>query len=140
MHADLYVADILDTLSSGKMVAHGLFPDRVIVFGVPHDAPSPSFETPYGAMVSFGICVSGAPPGRSQFEVKFEHEDGEALPSSAAGSIDVNEGDSANILLRFEPFLAPKLGRCFVVLNVAGHTFRLPFEVRVRRAAPPPSA
>ena len=63
MKIDLYVADVIELLASGKLVAMGLFPDRKIVLNVPHDAPDPSDEMPYGVNLTLCITISNLEPG-----------------------------------------------------------------------------
>lgn len=143
MKIDLYVADVIELLASGKLVAMGLFPDRKIVLNVPHDAPDPSDEMPYGVNLTLCITISNLEPGEHEIGIQIEDPNGRRVPvfQATRRRVMVGPGQSAtNALVPLSPLPATALGTFSVVCSVDDQEHRSTFDLLQHRLPPPSDA
>jgi len=137
MQLHLQIADTFDTLASGKILAVGLFADKVVVLQVPADVPDPSAEAPYATELGLLLTLSHAPATPLQGEVRIlPPGGGPAISVIAFDGMVIAGGNSANILTKLRPLLVPAAGTFTVEVQVAGETLRASFEIRVLRLPP----
>lgn len=134
MHCDLFLADLFDTMQSGKTLAVGLYTDRVVILNIPHDAPDFQ-KVPYGITLSVLACLSQLAPGAHSVELALENEAGETLGwfNSKLLKIDVEAGRTANCLVKFDPFLVTYEGAHYFVTKIGAEVQRVPFWIRLNR-------
>lgn len=136
MQFHLQIADHFDTLANGKVLALGLFADRVVVMRVPAEAPEPTAELPYAVDLGLLLTITDAPPTPLQGEVRIVPPGGGApirvLPISG---LSIGAGRSANILAQLKPLLVPQAGVFTVEAHVGDEVLGASFEVRIIRLA-----
>lgn len=134
MHMQLLIADHFDTLASGKVLAVGLFTDRVVLLNVPADAADPSPEVPFGIDLGLLITLSDTPPGPMAGEISI-HPPGSLPPVAVLRftGIGVAAGYAANVMTKLQPLLVPCPGIFAVHLKLGDDVWSETFEVRVQR-------
>lgn len=137
MQLHLYVADQVDTLSSGKTLLFGLYADRVILLHIPPDDPGPSSERPHGAFLSFLVCISGLSPGEHEVRIAILDPSGKqvmtAAPQAGSTAVSVGAGQSVNIVLPAAQITFTQLGYFAVVVDVDGTPVESGFEIRAKQ-------
>ena len=140
MRVELYVADYIEPLASGKLAVMGLFPDRRLILNVDHDAPEPSDSIPYAVNLALCISMTGLEAGEHEVGICIEDPSGRRSPEveSTRRKFSVaTERSSANAIVQLQPLLASALGTFSVVCSIAGVEHRTTFEVQHRRLAAP---
>lgn len=134
MQINLQIADHFDLLANGKVLAVGLFPDRVVVMQVPAEAPEPSAELPYATDLGLLLTLSDAPAAPLEGEVRIlSPGDGRAVGVLPFGGLNISGGQSANILSKLRPLMVQQAGVFTVEAQVGDETARASFEVRIIR-------
>lgn len=130
MQVDLFMADMFDTLQSGKLVALGLYTDRTMVLHIPPEAPTPSEENPVAVPVTLCFCIQGLDDTEHTFKLSFEGPDGSASPMRLGGNFKGRTGSSGNLVHRFEPFLLNQIGPHQAILDIDGTSHRFLINFR----------
>jgi hypothetical protein len=128
--ARLLVADDFRIENTGKLIAIGLYADNVVLFKVPENAPPPSKEVPYGIDALSLVVVIGGTEGEQTVKITL----GKNKPVEQV--IPLKRGGSANLHLPIKPFNFAEFGVKQLVVEFAGATFKLPFEIRAEYIAP----
>ena len=139
MKIEFYLADFIETLVSGKLVAVGLFTDRVILLNVPFDVPDASKDAPYAFNLSAALCPL-VEPGDHSLSVAVEYPGGDRGPTAPPQSFTTLPGRRINIVVPMNPLLVPMAGEFALIATVDGKETRLPFELRVQRLPRPEGA
>jgi hypothetical protein len=147
MQLRIHIADHFDTLASGKVLAVGLFPDRVVLLNLPADAPEPSVDVPFAFDLDLLITLTGPQEEPVACDVRVLAP-GAAPPVANlhAPSLQIAGGSSTNIASKLRPLLVPQAGLFTVEVTCGDQTLRDSFEVRLKRVAssreplPPDSA
>lgn len=137
MSTSLFLADAFEVLQTGKVMAMGLYTDKVMVLTVPAHAPEPSKEQPYAIALALLLCVTDLPAGEYKAEFSIELPSGgvlQNLPFPAA-RYPVNGAEAFNLILKFAPFMAPEVGTYTLLGRVGDVDFRHTFELREKREA-----
>lgn len=122
--ARILIADDFRVEEGGKVFAIGLFTDNVIVSLVPRGTPAPTAELPYGIdALAILLCVGGV-SGLHDLSVTLG--DG----PSRQWQVDLQEGASANLIMKLRPLLVRSFGMKPVRIEFAGQTFESAFELR----------
>lgn len=132
MRLQLLIADHFDTLANGKVVALGLFTDRVVVMNLPADMAAPTVEMPFGLDLGLLLTLSDTVLNGADAEVSIHPPGG--LPSVAVirmAGLSVNPGASANLLTKLQPLIIPCPGVYEVQVKVGGQVMTDSFEVRI---------
>lgn len=146
MRCSLIVAEMAETLTSQKLMAVGIFADRVVVLNVPENAPEPSPEKPFGHELTLVVTLTEVPEGKHSGHVAVIPPDGGApVAHMEMASVLGVSGHAVNIIARLTPLIVPSAGRFRVEAKVAGEKAETDFEVRVQRLpgadkAQPPAA
>lgn len=143
MQLHLLIADHFETLASGKVLAVGLFTDRVVVMQVPAEEPDPSPKVPYATDLGLLLTLSDAPATQLEVEVRIlPPGGGQAVGIAPFGGLRITGGHSVNILTKLKPMLVPQAGVFTVEAQVGDETLRASFEIRIHRLPPslPPQA
>jgi hypothetical protein len=133
VRADLFIADGIDVLASGKLAVLGLFADRVIVLKRPSDLPA---DESLSFNLDAVVCITGLPPGEHSFAIAIERaaEGAEAEPKLVqvqSSTMQLKAGESTNVVMRFRPFMVRAAGTRTFVLTVGEEVRRMPFEIRI---------
>lgn len=137
MQLTVHIADSFDTLASGKVLAVGLFPDRVVVMNVPADAPEPTAKVPFGTDLGLLLALTDAPIGSINGEVRILPPEGApCVGSMPFGGLQIAVGSSVNILVQLRPLLVPHAGVYTVEVQVGSDVLFGTFEVRINRLPP----
>ena len=135
MRMYLHIADHFDTLASGKVLAVGLFPDRVLLIQVPAERQDPSPDAPYGANLGLLVTLSEGPGGPVSGDIKVLPPAGlPAVATLAIPELVASDGRSANIIGMLRPLLVPRAGLYTVQATLGGEVASGEFEVRIVRA------
>lgn len=125
-YVKMLVADEFRMEQNGKALAIGLYADSVVVLTIPKNAPQPSKETPVGFDGVALLLTVGGVVGEAT--VRFGLEGGKALEHL----VDLAPGSSANLVLNLKPFRVATFGVKRLIVEFAGTTFKLPFEIRAK--------
>lgn len=126
----MLVADEFRMEQSGKILAIGLYSDSVVVLTIPKNAPKATKETPYSFDgVSLLLTVGGFTGTEN---VRFGLKGGKLLEHPVL----LGQGMSANLVLNVKPFRVASFGQKTVVVEFAGTTHELPFELRANYIDP----
>lgn len=140
MNGLLYVADNFQILQDGKVLAVGMFADRVVVLNVPEEAPEPSREMPFGIQLGFLMCLRDLPSVKVSGNVSIEPPDGKPLISPFAFSASGSIGGSVNIIVSLNPFLISCAGNYRVLFETEMGVISESLEIRVERIKQNPAA
>ncbi|MBD2222712.1 hypothetical protein H6G33_37975 [Calothrix sp. FACHB-1219] len=125
-YVKMLVADEFRMEQSGKVLAIGLYSDSVVVLTIPKNAPKPTKETPIGFDgVSLLLTIGGIV---GETSVRFGLEGGQAIEHR----LNLQSGTSANIIVNIKPFRIASFGVKNVIVELAGSTHKLHFEVRAK--------
>lgn len=128
----LYVADEFKSLEGGKALAVGLFPDRVVVLNVPRTTPPPTAELPYGIPLGLLVCVLDLPAAEVSGSGSIETPTGPSRMSLQRVTLRGAVGGSANLQMRFDPFLVTAPGTYSFTLSFDGFDpLSASFEFRI---------
>lgn len=129
----LYVADDFKVMENQKLLAIGLYPDRVVVLNatsVKSTPPSPDSPSVLEAL-SFMLCVRGIEPGRRAYSLEVIGPSGKATGAIAPPQTGVVPPNAPlNLAFRFAPYIVTALGKHVVRLTVDGVVLDSDFEVR----------
>lgn len=136
MRTSLFVADSAQVLADGKLMAVGMYTDRVLQVGA-DDRIDPTPEVPFGLpTLSLVLTIMDLLPGEYEVQLGLKDATGKDYPATLpVRPFNVQAGGSANIVLNFAPFVIFTFGRHELVASVAGKTARESFEVRRVAAA-----
>ena len=129
----LYVADNFQTLQDGKVLAVGLYPDKVVVMNIPVDAPEPSRELPFGINLGLLLCLVDLPSDDVAGKIIILPPSGHALAPPMSFAVQAQAGRSANIVLAANPFPVSEPGVYQVVVDIADLHIAESFEIRMTR-------
>ena len=136
----LYVADEFKTLEGGKTLAVGLFTDRVVVLNVPRNVPPPSAELPYGISLGLVACLLELPAAELNASGSITTPTGPSAMSLHEIKVKGVVGGSANLQMRFDPFLVSAPGTYTLTLSFAGFPpLSESFEFRIEPVDEPQS-
>lgn len=134
MQLHLLIADHFDTLANGKMLALGLFTDRVVVMHVPAETPDPTPEIPYALELGLLLTLTNAPTTPIHGEVRIVAPgSGPPVGNLRFDALSIRSGDSANILTKLKPLLVPHAGTYTVEVHAGDEVLSANFEVRIYR-------
>ena len=129
----LYVADNFQTLQDGKVLAVGLYADKVVVMNIPIDAPEPSAELPFGISLGLLVCLLELPAADVSGHISILPPSGHAMAPPMSFAVPAQAGRSANIVLATNPFLVSEPGVYQVVVDIADLHIAESFEIRMTR-------
>ena len=129
----LYVADNFQTLQDGKVLAVGLYPDKVVVMNIPVDAPEPSRELPFGINLGLLLCLVDLPSDDVAGKITILPPSGHTLAPAMSFAVQARAGRSANIVLVANPLLVSEPGLYQVVVDIADLHIAESFEIRMTR-------
>ena len=133
MKALLYVADNFQSLQDGKVLAVGLYSDKVVILNIPIDAPEPSSKLPFGISLGLLVCLLDLPAEDVSGNISILPPSGHALVSPMTFAVPAQAGRSANIVLALNPFLVSEPGLYQVVVDIADVRISESFEIRMSR-------
>lgn len=122
--ARLYVADEFRVEQSGKLLVIGLYADGVVVMRVPKNAPKPTKETPYGMDVLSLLVVIGGFIGEEMVRISIGKSE------VVERQVTLQPGRSTNLHMVLRPFTFAAFGIKEMLLEFAGTTHKLQFEIR----------
>jgi len=94
------MADVVETLQSGKQLLCGLYPDRVMVVGVAPDSPEIDESHPLLLQAAFLITLTELAVGPHLVGIQFVHGDGSAMhPFRPPINVASIPGSSTNIVM-----------------------------------------
>lgn len=135
MHCELFIADHFDTLASGKVLAVGLFTDRVVVLRPGQGAPEATAETPYAHELSLLLMLKDLPPGKHVSRMTVSPPGANKPPVELRlPELELPAGQSANLIVKLAPLLVPRAGDFEVNVHVGDERQTLTFEVRIDAA------
>lgn len=141
MQLTVFIADSFDTLASGKVLAVGLFPDRVVVMNLPSDANEPTVKAPYGTDLGLLLALTDSREGNIDGEVRILPPHGAPVVGSMPfKGLKVAVGASVNILVQLKPLLVPHAGIYTVETQIGENILSGTFEVRINRLPPAATA
>lgn len=124
---DFYVADDVRIEEGGKVTLVGMYPDRVVVALVPHDAPEPSTDVPLAIDgLAFLVNIRNL-VGDHRVSVEIGKKPG--TPAWHSFSFATPE-TSANLVARARPFSLASYGTKEVSIKIDDSVFHRYFEVR----------
>jgi hypothetical protein len=134
MHLRIHIADHFDTLATGKVLAVGLFSDRVVLLNLPADAPEPTSEIPFAFDLDLLITLTGPIAEPSACDIRILAP-GMAQPVAHLHmpSLQIAGGSSTNITSKLRPLLVTQPGIFTVEASCGGETAQDTFEVRLQR-------
>jgi len=127
MKTFLYLADDIQALASGKVLAVGLFTDHVIVV---NSQEPPSQEKPGAVPFSLLIAIAEVPPGHYEMKVVVLDPNGAATNYDIENTSDVPPGGSMVLAVKCNPFIFAEIGKYTVRTTVNGEVFENTFELR----------
>jgi len=135
-----YIADSFEAMQSGKLLAVGLFADKVTVLNAALEAPDPTPERPFGVPLSMLLCLH-ALDTQDRLQGSCSIYPPGDLPAVATMVIDIvpSQGATAmNVIASLHPLPIPAIGYYRVTVEVGGQTFNDGFEIQLRRLADAP--
>lgn len=140
MRLNLLIADHFDTLASGKILAVGLFTDRIVMLQTPAGVPAPTPARPHGADLALLLTLMDVPAGPLQGEVRVLPPQPGAEPVMRAPfkGVLTETGVGINVPIQLRPLLVPAVGMFTVEVQVNDQLLREQFEVRLRQRVDEP--
>jgi len=129
------IADEIAQLAGGKMMAMGIYADRVILL---HVAPnhSPGGPAPALAKLHLMLTMKGLPSGEHDAHAVIEFPDGALGPKVRPLRVTVLPGLPASVIFGFVPFPMPQEGQYILRLRIADNTIENQFTVRYAQMTP----
>lgn len=130
-----YLADDLRQEVNGKVSAIGLYTDRVVVIGMPDDAPEPTEKSPlFLRSLAFVFNISGFTEPLN-IGIRRVTKTGAKPLVLTKEYPPPGEGNSLNLLAMMEPCAIGALGKKKIVVSVGDTDYE--FEYEIRRASLP---
>lgn len=135
MRTSLIVTDSAQVLADGKILAVGMYTDRVLQMASEGNL-QPTADMPFGmASLTLVLTIMDLVPGQHEVQLSLKDPNGKEYAAKLpARLLVIRPGGSANIVMQFVPFIVPSFGRFELEASVAGQVGRESFEVR--RAEP----
>ncbi len=133
MDLHFYVADDFKVMLDGKLVAVGLFPDRVVVLQIGMEAPAPTAESPISVPLVFVACLAGAKDGEFEVSGRITAPSGKVVLDYPKHRTMLSSMASATMILKASPLVVPEPGLYQVVFSIGRQRLKSSFEVRVAR-------
>lgn len=129
LEASLTVADDIQLMQLGRIMAVGLYPDRVIV--VHHAAEVPIGSTQISRL-SLLLTVRGLPAGRHLAESTILFPNGKGQLDSRGAPISVQAERPINLMMAFAPFPVAAPGEFKLRVRVSGFEVEVSFWIVYR--------
>ena len=126
-----FLADDVRMEQDNKVTAVGLYTDNVVVALMEPGQPEPSPQVPIvmGGL-SFVVAIGGL-EGKHTVVLKYSDPAYAATPTPKGQElVFANSSLVANVVARFQPFVASSFGKKVIVLAIDGKEHELVFEVR----------
>jgi hypothetical protein len=134
MDGTLYVADEFQTLANQKMLAVGLYADRIVFINIRVGSPRPAPETP-AVLEQFALLLNltGVSPGQRLVTLEIFMPSGKPFTEPAPPKeFAVEEGTSMNLLIKAAPFFIREIGTYVVKATVDTEAIERTFDLRVK--------
>ena len=141
MKLQLHIADQFEALVNGKLLALGLFADRVVVMLIPAEMPDPTPESPHAMQLGLLLTLSDMSDRPLEGEVRIlPPGGGKPVGGFSFAGLPIQAGDSTNVVTKLAPLIIPQAGVFSVEAHIGDEVLVASFEVRIRRMAPAASA
>jgi hypothetical protein len=144
MESRFYIADDIQVLQGGKLAMIGVSADAVLVVQQKGLLSKKTKRSPTPSLPRLCMLVNvvGLPKLRHSIVPQIYYPSGTSAPGLQAMPLDLEQrrSDSANVLLRFEPFPMPEFGIYKLSWTIENQTLEHFFEIRldVSEAQGPP--
>lgn len=126
-----YLADDVRSESSGKVTLVGLYPDNVLVLGLPTGTASPSPQNALGISAVAVLSTIQGDPGLCEAVFKLTDPHGRVMIQSAEPApILVGKERHANLIARFPAFVVTGFGTYKFELQIGDQVHVFPIEVK----------
>ncbi|WP_162575322.1 hypothetical protein [Variovorax sp. PBL-H6] len=134
----LYIADDFRREADGKVSGIGLYTDLVVVANLLPGAAPPTLEAPLVLHGLAALVTIAGLGGNHSLAVEFK-DSLPARPPEIQGDkkVDFKEGQTANLILRFQPFVTGGPGLKTIVVKIDDEPHELNFEVRLGKQRRP---
>lgn len=142
MDTFFYVADDIQSLADGKTLMVGVYPDRVLLVNFPKGSNArPTLENPMAiGSLAMMVTVSGLLAGERTVQPVLTFPDGSPAPINLTPLTFRTElGRSANLLLKFTPFLIAQEGNYTLSMTIDDTLVESSLEVRFAEQDTPAS-
>lgn len=137
MKLSVLIADHFETLSSGKILALGLFPDRVVVINLPLQADGTPPAPPYAVELSILCCFTELSSEVADLHLEvIPPEGGKPIARITVPQAAMDQGRSFNVIGKIAPLLASSSGFYAVKANMGKETAADQFELRIQFPVP----
>ena len=128
VEALLTVADDIQLMQLGRIMAIGLYPDRVIVMHRPADAPADA--VPALGRLALLLTVKGLPPGEHEVATTIVFPKGTGEMKSQGARVQVDDaGGAINLQMAFSSFPVSAEGEFTLRVELAGCTIEEHFWI-----------
>lgn len=130
MESSLTVAEDIQLMQLGKIMAVGLYPDRVIVM---HCPPGANFESTHIRSLALLMTLKGLPVGEHEIHMTIEFPNGKGKMEARNSPAIVDRTDaSINLMMAFMPFPVVGTGQFTVRASTSGYSAEQHFWVTSR--------